>query len=243
MTSVTRTRRSIPWLAILLTSIVIAVYQPSQYLFGSLHSLAASDIGQAPTYATRPLFVQIAFYGHIGFSGIALLVGGFQFSRTLRRRAPRVHRWIGRTYVGSVMLGGASSLVMSFFSSVAFLGFFAFSTLSVLWIWTTYRGYRSARERDFAAHQAWMIRSFALTYSAPMLRFWMLLLIAIQIPFGVAPDDIAANAYAPLPFLAWLPNIVIAEYVVYRRGLPGLRMVRSPARGTGLDAAPVGRGS
>lgn len=231
-----RTRR-IPWLVILLTSIAIAVYQPSQYLFGSLHTLAASDVGQAGTYATRPLLIQIAFYSHIAFSGLALLVGGFQFSQSLRRQVPRVHRWIGRTYVGSVLLGGASSLVMSFFNSVAFLGFFGFSALSVLWIWTTYRGYRSAREGDVAAHQAWMIRSFALTYSAPMLRFWMLLLIAIQIPLGVNPENIAANAYGPLPFLAWLPNLVIAEYLVYRRGLPGLRMVRpTPAPKTIADA-------
>ena len=218
------TTRHIPWLVVLLTSLVIAVYAPGQYLFDTLDHLARSDTGLASTYARRPAVIQIAFHLHIVFAGLALLVGGFQFSRTLRRRSIRLHRWIGRTYVASVAVGGVSAFVMSFFSSVALLGFFGFGSLAILWIWTTYRGYRSARDGDFAAHQAWMIRSYALTYAAPTLRIWLAVLILVQLPLGVPPDAIAANAYAPVPFLCWLPNIVIAEYIVYRRGLPSLAL-------------------
>lgn len=216
--------RHIPWLAVLLTSLAIAVYAPGQYLFDTLDNLARAETGLAPAYAQRPVVIQIVFYTHILFGGLALLVGGFQFSRALRRRSIRLHRWIGRTYVASVAIGGASAFVMSFFSSVALLGFFGFGTLAVLWIWTTYRGYRSARDGDLASHQAWMIRSYALTYAAPTLRIWLLLLIVVQLPFGVDPAAIGANAYAPVPFLCWLPNIVIAEYIVYRRGLPSLAL-------------------
>jgi hypothetical protein len=50
--------------------------------------------------------IQIAFYIHIGFAGLALLVGGFQFSRRLRQRSLTAHRWIGRTYAYSVFVGG-----------------------------------------------------------------------------------------------------------------------------------------
>ena len=220
-TPVHRSRR-IPWLAVLLTSLVIAVYAPGQYLFDSLTNLAQSETGLASTYAARPAAIQVAFYVHIAFAGLALLVGSFQFSRALRRRSPRLHRWIGKIYVVSVLIGGASAFVMSFFSSVALLGFFGFGTLAVLWIWTTYRGYRSARDRDFAAHQAWMIRSYALTYAAPTLRIWLFVLLGVQLAFGVDGAQAAVNAYAPVPFLCWLPNIVVAEYLIYRRGLPGL---------------------
>jgi hypothetical protein len=109
---------------------------------------------------------------------------------------------------------------MSFFSSVAFSGFFGFGTLAVLWTYTTYRGVRSARSHDLASHQAWMIRSFALAYAAVTLRVWLLLLIAVQLPFGLDMAVVAANAYAPVAFLCWLPNIVIAEFIIHRRGLP-----------------------
>jgi dolichyl-phosphate-mannose--protein O-mannosyl transferase len=124
--------------------------------------------------------------------------------------------------VVAVFVGGASALVMSFFSSAAFVGFFGFGTLAVLWVWTTYRGYRSARDRDFAEHQAWMIRSFALTYAAPTLRLWLIVLTVVQLPFGLDEAVVAANAYAPVAFLCWLPNIVIAEIIIRRRGLPSL---------------------
>jgi uncharacterized membrane protein len=213
--------RHAPWLALLLTSVAVAVYFPGQYVSSTLDSLAEADTGLASTYAARPVVVQGAFYVHILFAGLALLIGGFQFSSRVRRYR-RVHRWIGRTYVVAVMVGGASAFVIAVFSSVAFVGFFGFGTLAILWMWATYRGYRSARDRDFAEHQAWMIRSFALTYAAPTLRLWLVVLTVAQQPFGLDPAVVAANAYAPVAFLCWLPNIVIAEVVIRRRGLPSL---------------------
>ncbi len=213
---------TVPWLVILLTSIAVAVYFPSQYMTDTLASLAASDTGLARTYAHTPAAVQAAFYAHVVTAGAALLVGGFQFSRTLRRKRRGLHRWIGRIYCLSVLVAAASGLVMAFFSSAAFTGFFGFGSLALLWTWTTYRGYRAAREQNFAEHQAWMIRSFALTYAAPTLRLWLLLLVLVQTPFGVDTEVAVANAYAPVPFLCWLPNIIIAEVVIRRRGLPSL---------------------
>jgi len=229
-----RPLRHAPWLALLLTSVAVAVFFPSQYVNGTLDSLAEADTGLASTYATRPGLVQLAFYVHILFAGLALLIGGFQFSRRVRRYR-RAHRWIGRTYIVAVMVGGVSAFVMAVFSSVAFLGFFGFGTLAILWMWATYRGYRSARERDFAEHQAWMIRSFALTYAAPTLRMWLIVLTVVQQPFGLDDAVVFANAYAPVAFLCWLPNIVIAEVIIRRRGLPSLIRMAPPSR-TGVPA-------
>src|SRR5690349_18881450 len=112
----TSIRRHIPWLAVLLTSLAVAVYAPGQYLFDTLDELARTDTGLASIYADRPAVIQLAFYIHIVSAGLALLVGGLQFSRRLRRRSVRLHRWIGRTYVASVLVGGVSAFVMSFFS-------------------------------------------------------------------------------------------------------------------------------
>ncbi|GAA1010391.1 hypothetical protein Aple_028520 [Acrocarpospora pleiomorpha] len=62
--------------------------------------------------------------------------------------------------------------------------------------------YRAARERRFREHQAWMIRNFALTYAAVTLRAALPVLILLQLPF----------------------SIVVAEILISRRGLPGVRM-------------------
>lgn len=218
------------WLVVLLTSVAIAVYFPSQYFTASLKSAAAAGSGLAATYANDSLFIRAVFYIHITFAGIALLIGPLQFSKRLRSRAINVHRWIGRTYISSVAIGSVAAFIMSLVSSVALLGFFGFGSLAVLWAWTTFRGYRAARSGDIASHRAWMVRSFALTYAAVMLRVWFILflvLLSVLAKNVLTAEQIAAYAYAPVPFLCWLPNIVVAELIIRRRNLPGLRITTS----------------
>lgn len=229
-TQVRRTRRlpRVNWTILLLTSVAVALYFPLQYAGDTLAALAPRNVGLAATYANRPLLVQLAFYAHITFAGLALLLGPFQFSARLRRRHLNVHRVVGRVYVVSVLVGGTAAFVMSFFSSVKLLGFFGFGSLAVLWVVVTVAAYRSIRRRDVASHQAWMIRSFALTYAAPTLRLWLFALLIPQLFLGVDFEQAYTNAYAPVPFLAWLPNLVIAELLIRRRGLPGLHLSVPP---------------
>ncbi|MFG2847133.1 DUF2306 domain-containing protein [Kitasatospora sp. NPDC048296] len=214
----------------------IAGYFVGQYAQGTLSSLGRQHVGLAPDYATQPWPVQAAFYFHIVFAGLALALGPWQFSRRLRVRRAAVHRGIGRVYLVGVGVGAVAAFVMSFFSTVGLLGFFGFGTLAVLWGWTAWRAYRAIRERDVRSHQAWMIRNFALTYAAVTLRLWYGVLILVQIPFvhGVDPiDTIMPHAYAPLPFLCWLPNLVVAEWMIRRRSLPALHLMASPSPGEG----------
>ena len=219
----------INWTIVLLTSLAIAVYFPLQYATGSLQTLAAENVGLASVYADRPLFVQIAFYSHITFAGIALLVGPFQFSKAIRTRHVRIHHTIGRIYIIAAVIGGCSAFVMAFYSSVGFLGLFGFGTLAVLWVATTITAYRAIRRGDVADHQAWMIRSFALAYAAPMLRTWLFALLLPQLFLGIPFDQAYDAAYLPVPFLCWLPNIVVAELIIRRRGLPSFHLTAQPA--------------
>ncbi|MFD5506510.1 DUF2306 domain-containing protein [Streptomyces sp. NPDC127051] len=222
------------WAWVVLSSLAIAGYFVGQYAQGTLDSLAHENVGLADTYASRALPIRVAFYVHIVSAGLALALGPWQFSKRLRDRRIRLHRAIGRTYVVSVAIGSVSAFVMSMFSSVGLLGFFGFGSLAVLWGWTAWRGYEAIRKRDVRSHQAWMIRNFALTYAAVTLRLWFGVLIFAQVPFAHGPDPfdaILTQAYAPLPFLCWLPNIVIAEFMIRRRGLPALHLTTSPTTG------------
>lgn len=51
-------------------------------------------------------------------AGCALLLGPFQFSECLRRRFTRLHRVMGRFYVGGVLLGAPMGLYIQNFESV-----------------------------------------------------------------------------------------------------------------------------
>ncbi|GAA1912741.1 DUF2306 domain-containing protein [Streptantibioticus ferralitis] len=220
------------WAWIALSSLAITGYFVGQYGQGTLDALAHQHVGLASTYAPQAWPIQVAFYLHIAFAGLALALGPWQFSRRLRNRHIRIHRAIGRSYMITVAIGAVSAFVMSMFSSVGFLGFFGFGSLAVLWGWTAWRGYRAIRQRDVRSHQAWMIRNFALTYAAVTLRTWLGVLIFAQVPFvhgGDAFNRIFAQAYAPLPFLCWLPNVVIAEIMIRRRGLPAMHISSAAA--------------
>ena len=222
------TRSRIGWLAVVLTSLGIAAFAVTPYLTASLESLSQADSGGlAEAYAGRPWFVLVAFYAHIVAGGTALVVGPFQFWRGLRMRHPLVHRSIGRVYLIAVGIAAVAGFAIAPISQAGLTGLFGFGTLAVLWFLTGLRAYRSIRRGDVASHQAWMIRNFALTYAAVTLRLGLFALILVQVPFADGGFEFGAafaNAYVAMSFLAWLPNLIVAEWLIRRRGLPSYRL-------------------
>ncbi|GAA3443380.1 DUF2306 domain-containing protein [Planomonospora venezuelensis] len=220
-------RSRIGWTWVVLSSLLIAAYSLTSYAQGSLRTLAADDVGLAGAYADAPAAVQALFYAHVVSASLALALGGWQFSHRLRRRFPAAHRNAGRLYLGAVALGSVSSLGMLPFNSAGMVGFFGFGALAVLWAYSALRAYRAIRGGDVAHHRAWMIRNYALTYAGTTLRAWTNVLIMVQEPFAGAGADFGAlfaNAYNAAPFLCWLPNLVVAEWLIRRRGLPSYRL-------------------
>ncbi|ANJ28724.1 hypothetical protein ATC03_04715 [Agromyces aureus] len=226
----------IAWTWVLLSSLAIAAFAVTPYLTASLRSLADSPSGGlAGNYADQPWPIQLALYVHIVGGGFALVVGPLQFWRGLRTRHPRVHRWTGRGYLTAVGVAGLAGLVIAPVNDAGLVGLFGFGTLGLLWLATGWAGYRSIRRGDVASHRAWMMRNFSLTYAAVTLRIWIPLLILVQVPFTTGAfdfDAVFANAYAVVPFLCWLPNLVVAEWLIARRGLPGFRPATLVASGS-----------
>jgi hypothetical protein len=82
----------------------------------------------------------------------------------------------------------------------------------VLWFGTGLQAYRSVRKGDIQAHREWMIRNFALTLAAVTLRIELPVMLALlHWPFQVA--------YITVSWLCWVPNILIAEWMVRGRRL------------------------
>lgn len=225
-TPVSRASRRVGWAFVLLSALAVVAFSALPYFTASLRDLAGDEVGLAPTYAEAPMFVQAAFYVHIVGGATALVVGPLQFWRGLRNRVPRVHRWLGRTYLVAVGVGAISGLLIAPSSPAGYVGFFGFGALAALWAITGWRAYRAIRRRDVPSHQAWMIRNYALTYAAVMLRLWLPLLLLAPLALGMPWefDSAFANAYAAVPFLCWLPNLVFAEWLIRRRGLPSYRL-------------------
>ncbi|WP_286829673.1 MULTISPECIES: DUF2306 domain-containing protein [Kordiimonas] len=177
--------------------------------------------GMAHHLADRPL----AMYLHFGFGPLALAIGGFQFFNRLRARAPKLHRWVGRTYVTACMLSAVGGIWLGFGSDAGVVAQVGFLGLGVAWVVTTGYGFLTARARRFQDHKRWMTRSFALTFAAVTLRLYLPLSLGVMgLPFG--------TAYPVIAYACWIPNLLVAEWLVRRKG------VRSAVAAGAAQATP-----
>jgi uncharacterized membrane protein len=167
--------------------------------------------GGAPTITSNRFTHLGALAVHAGFAATALLLGGFQFLQPLRRRWPRVHRWIGTVYVTACLAGGAAGLLLSFGTTAGPVAGLGFGLLALTWTGVTANAWRLARARDFARHERWMIRSFALTLAAVTLRLYLPLSMIARLDF--------TSAYVAIAWLCWVPNLIAAELFLRARAL------------------------
>jgi len=160
---------------------------------------------------------------HIIASMLAILIGPFQYLPGLRKgRWLNVHRWLGRTYMLSILFGGLSGLYMAQFAYGGIITELGFASLAVLWLYTGYRAYRHIRNKDLDAHRQWMIRNYALTFAGVMLRVWA--------PLSVGMGADFTTAYIIIGWACWVPNLFVAEWIIRRTRPIGRGPVRLPRR-------------
>lgn len=204
----------IGWGWIVFSAVTVVIMAVTPYLTTSLRELSDADAGIASTYADQPLPILLAFYTHICFGAVALLIGPLQFARGLRERFPRMHRWLGSISIGAIAIAAIAGLVISPVTSAGLVGTLGFATLAVLWATFALLGLRAIVRRDIRSHREWMTRTFALTYAAVTLRLWIPILMLAFTATGTNPDAAFAAAYAIVPFLCWVPNLIVAEWIV-----------------------------
>jgi hypothetical protein len=166
--------------------------------------IATGAIGQTPAF-------RISFFVHLATATPVVLLGWIQFIPALRRRWPQAHPWVGRIYVGLVLLAAApSGLGLAFGAAGGWVAAVAFFIVCPLWWWVTWRAWRRILRRDIAGHERMMIRSYALSFGAVSLRLWMFVM-------GGLLEWQTQWAYATCVWLAWGVNLLVAEaYIAVR---------------------------
>ena len=140
---------------------------------------------------------------------LALMTGPWQFFPGLRARRPAVHRWTGRTYVAACMISGVGALFTAPFASGGPVASVGFTTLAILWLGTTFAGWRMAVARKFEVHRILMRFSYALAFGAVTLR--------IQIPLGFMFFGFTSYREMSvwLAYTSWIPNVLaVAVYTL-----------------------------
>jgi uncharacterized membrane protein len=166
----------------------------------------ASSMEEFPRHFARYLPVLLP---HIAGGVSALLLGPWQFLPGLRARHLNFHRWIGRIYLISVLIGGLAGLAMATVSEGGLVAHVGFGLLAALWLATAACAYRTIRRGDVPTHRQWMIRNYSLTFAAVTLRLWF--------PLFYGPLHIEImQAYMTVAWLCWVPNLLVAEVLATR---------------------------
>lgn len=186
-------RARIAWMLLVLLCLGIAAYS-ARYLLHPPRTQAEA-LG-------NPLGLPWLFI-HVAGALTALVLGSLQFLPALRLGAGPPHRWIGRTYVMGCLVGGAAGLILAPGSTAGPIASAGFGSLAIIWIAVNLLGWRAAVQGRLAEHRRWMIRSWALTLAAVTLRIYLPLVGVLDLPF--------LPWYRAISFLAWVPNLVLAE--------------------------------
>jgi hypothetical protein len=143
---------------------------------------------------------------HIAGSMLATIIGPFQFLRKIRTgRFLKIHRWLGRVYLLSVLFGGLGGAYMgtiAYGSPIARLGLM---TIAALWLASGFMAYTTIRNKKIEQHRQWMVINYAITFAGVTLRLW-------QIVFGVIGLDFLTG-YIIVTWLSWIPNVLVALWI------------------------------
>lgn len=202
----TRVLSNLSWLAMLLLALLVAALSTRFFL------LPADQAAPPPLL---PMFLErnTIFMMHIIGGTIALATGAWNFLERSRARFLNLHRWLGRIYLVSVLVGGIAGFSLAFTAQGGLSARIGFGMLAVVWLVTAVFAYLRIRAYDIESHRRWMIRNYAMTFAAVTLRLWLPALGAAGYSFP--------EAYTTVAWLSWVPNLIVAEIIVARKHVVG----------------------
>jgi len=158
---------------------------------------------------------------HVFTASAALLVGVMQLVPRIREHGV-LHRRLGRAFL---LLGlvafGLTGIPLALSTPNGDVTRYGILVPAVGWLVCAALGLAAIRGGRLAAHRAWMIRTFALTFFAMTARMVVPLLIAVQMPFldDRSPSAVREMVDSTIPYgqwLGWIIELAVAEYVIRR---------------------------
>ena len=169
---------------------LLAIAMAAHFLSVAYQKYAQLDAGAYGMFWSRRGWL----WTHLAGGVLAMLLGALQFVAPLRTRWPRLHRWIGRTYLLGMLVGiaGASGLIATSPAPAAIR--IAFAATGAAWAVTAVCGFIAIRGRRIQDHRRWMIRNYLVTLAPATFR------LALLVPGLMA----LASPLLMIPLLLWL---------------------------------------
>jgi hypothetical protein len=160
--------------------------------------------------------------------------GAMQIIPAIRRRVPVLHRWVGRSYMMSVILSSFAGLYLVWDrgASVRLAQHIAISINALIIITCAVLAWRTARARNYSAHRRWALRTYLAASGVFFFRLGLFLWLMIhQRPVGFDAKTFTGPFLTTLAFAVYVfvPLAVLQGYFVAQRhkGVLGPRVMSS----------------
>jgi uncharacterized membrane protein len=188
-----------------------AVVRAERQLFRALNDDERLILQYESRFATHPALTLL----HVLPGALFLTLGPLQFSRRIRTRHLRFHRWSGRLLIVAAIV----SAIASFYFGILhpFAGFGEVSAIAVfgaLILVAVLRGFVAIRHGDVERHRQWMIRAFAVAIGISTIR---VIGGFVQMLAMTTPAQTVTISF----WSGWTLTLVVAE--TWIRGDPSLR--------------------
>ncbi|RZJ02656.1 MAG: DUF2306 domain-containing protein [Rubrivivax sp.] len=158
---------------------------------------------------------------HLVFALLLTAIGVMQLVPALRRRAPVVHRTLGRVFMVGALLGSLSGFYLLWVKgTVGGLPMHLATSLNgVLIIAFAWLAWTHARARRFDEHRRWALRLFIVVNGVWFFRVGLMLWLMIwQAPVGFDPKTFTGPFVYTLAFAQFLLPLAVLELYLRARG-------------------------
>jgi uncharacterized membrane protein len=140
----------------ILALLAMYVFVVKEFLYLNEHAEGLSR------YKSMSLF--LVPHGILGL--IALVLGPFQFSTTLRKNNIALHRKLGKVYIIAILLAAPLSVLVTVYYPIpGGRVTFAFQNMmqAFVWAFTAGMAWLAASKRQITIHKMWVARSYGIT--------------------------------------------------------------------------------
>jgi uncharacterized membrane protein len=133
------------------------------FAYDAIVEIAGREPGDVPGWRAALLAL------HASVALPLLAIAPFQFSGRLRSRYSRVHRWLGRLFLGGAIVAAVSAIALA--PTFALAGArISLTLLGAVLLFCAVAAWLCARAGDFAAHRKFAIRTFAFAFAFVWVR-------------------------------------------------------------------------
>lgn len=179
------------------------------------YSRAEAEIVRfAQGYTAHPVYTVM----HLVPGVLILLLAPFQFSRRVRSRHIRFHRWSGRT----ILAASIAIAISAFYFGVVRSTIHSserptIAIIATLFVFAASRAYLAIRRGDVARHREWMIRTYAFLIGIATVR-----VVSLAMPLFFRGGELGVATITSW-WAGWLMTLSAAELWIHysrRHGFP-----------------------